>query len=379
MSLKLISLQLYKHRTPYFQIIIRNRTIYSQFHPSFSSMQTEKGTFSASSDAQGKFVRKNAGFRDWISPDSDRFKPESGRYHLYVSYACPWAHRTLIMRNLKGLQDHIGLSVVHPTWQYTKPGQDEHTGWVFRKEGDPPVKNVKEMGSFPCKDVVPDTVNNAQTLRELYELSEDKNWSYSVPVLWDKKEKVIVNSESSDIIRMLNSAFNSICKNPELDFYPESLREEIDKVNDWLYHDFNNGVYKSGFAKSQEAYEEAVTNVFKALDKAEEILSKSRYLVGNQLTEADIRCFPTLVRFDEVYNVYFKCNKKRIVDYPNVLNYTRDLYQTPGFAETVNMYHIKTHYYTSHPVLNHYAIVPVGPNFEGTLKEKHDRDRFKSN
>jgi len=236
---------------------------------------------------------------------------------------------------------------------------------------------VKGVGSFPCKDVIPDTVNNAKNVRELYDLSKDQAGTYSVPVLWDKKEKVIVNNESSEIIRMFNSAFNDISKHPELDFYPEKLREEIDKVNDWIYHDFNNGVYKSGFAKSQEAYEEAVTNVFKALDRAEEILSKSRYLVGNQLTEADIRFFVTLVRFDEAYAVYFKCNKKRTVDYPNVLNYTRDLYQTPGFAETVNMYHIKTHYFTSHPVLNNYAIVPVGPGFEGTLKEKYDRDRFK--
>jgi putative glutathione S-transferase len=340
--------------------------------------QSEKPTFALPIDAQGKFVRKDAGFRNQISPDSEHFQPESGRYHLYVSYSCPWAHRTIIMRSLKGLQDHIGLSVVHPTWQYTKPGQDEHTGWVFKKEGDAPLKSINGFGSFPCKGVIPDTVNNAQSVRELYELSNDTAKTYSVPVLWDKKEKVIVNNESSEIIRIFNSAFNEFSKHPELDFYPENLRGEIDKVNDWIYHDFNNGVYKAGFAKSQEAYEEAVTKVFNALDRAEEILSKSRYLVGNQLTEADIRFFVSLVRFDEAYAVYFKCNKKRIVDYPNVLNYTRDLYQTPGVGETVKMDHIKLSYYTSHPALNNYAIVPVGPDFEGTLKEKHDRNRFNS-
>jgi len=338
----------------------------------FSSKQTA----SAPTDNQGKFVRKEAAFRNWISPDSDRFKPESGRYHLYVSYACPWAHRTLIMRSLKGLQDHIGLSVVHPTWQYTKPGQDEQAGWVFKKEGDAPLANLNGFGSFPCKDVIPDTVNNAKSMRELYELSKDTAGTYSVPVLWDKKEKVIVNNESSEIIRMFNSAFNEFSKQPELDFYPESLRAEIDKVNEWVFSSINTGVYKTGFAKTQEAYEEGVTNLYNALDRVEKILEKSRFLVGTELTEADIRLFVTVLRFDEVYAVYFKCNKKKIVDYPNIWAFARDMYQTPGIAETINMNHIKTHYYTSHPLLNHYAIIPIGPNFEETLNGKHDRVKF---
>jgi len=360
---------LYRHVLP--QIIKHPQTIFPSF--SFASMQAEK---QISTDPQGRLTHKESGFRNWISPDSDLFKPESGRYHLYVSYACPWAHRTLIMRSLKGLQDHIGLSIVHPTWQETNPGQEEHAGWVFRREGDPPLKSIKGFGSFPCKDVIPDNVNNAKSLRELYELSQDKVGKYSVPVLWDKKEKVIVNNESSEIIRMFNSAFNKLSKHPEMDFYPEKLRGEIDKVNDWVFQNLNTGVYKSGFAKTQEAYEEGVTNLFNALDRAEDILSKSRYLVGNQLTEADIRLFVTLLRFDEVYAVYFKCNKKRIVDYPNLLNFTRDLYQAPGIKETVNMDHIRTHYYTSHPIWNNFAIIPVGPNFEETLKEKHNRNRF---
>jgi len=327
---------------------------------------------------KGAFVRKDATFRNWISEDSDRFKPESGRYHLYISYACPWAHRTLIVRNLKGLQDHIGLSIVHPTWQKTRPEKDQHTGWVFRSETDEPLSSSTGFGSFPCKDVIPDTVNNCKSLREIYELSNDTSGKYSVPVLWDKKEKVIVNNESSEIIQMFNSSFNKLAKYPELDLYPEHLRSEIDEINSFIYDNFNNGVYKCGFATAQEAYEKAIVGVYNALDKAEEILSKSRYLVGNQFTVADIRFFVTLVRFDEVYVVYFKTNKKRISDYPNLLNYTRDIYQKAGLTETVNMYHIKTHYFTSHPTLNHYAIVPVGPDVISSLKEKHNRDSLGS-
>jgi len=344
-----------------------------------SQQQTNARTALDESEKGGAFVRKDSTYRNWISEESEKFKPESGRYHLYISYACPWAHRTLITRNLKGLQDHIGLSIVHPTWQKTRPEKDEHAGWVFRSETDEPVKSVLGFGSFPSKDVIPDTVNNCKSIRELYELSNDTNGKYTVPVLWDKKLKVIVNNESSEILRMFNSAFNKLSKNPGLDLYPEHLRTKIDEINDYIYHNFNNGVYKAGFAKSQEAYETAIEGIYQALDKAEEILSKNRYLLGDQFTEADIRFFVTLVRFDEVYVVYFKTNKKRIADYPNLLNYTRDLYQNPTIGETVNMYHIKTHYFTSHPILNHYAIVPVGPDVISTLKEKHDRDRFTSN
>jgi len=369
----------------FLRLTLRNKSINSHkiinnyYH--FSTMQSQSTNARTALDEvsqKGAFVRKESAYRNWISEESDRFKPESERYHLYISYACPWAHRTLITRNLKGLQDHIGLSIVHPTWEKTRPDKDDHAGWVFRSEKDEPMKSVLGFGSFPCKDVIPDTVNNCKSVREIYELSKDTNGKYSVPVLWDKKEKVIVNNESAEIVRMFNSAFNKLSKNPELDLYPEHLRSKIDEINDYIYDNFNNGVYKAGFAKSQEAYDEAVVKVFEVLDKTEEILSKSRYLVGNQLTEADIRFFVTLVRFDEVYVVYFKCNKKRIIDYPNLLNYTRDLYQNQLIGDTVNMYHIKTHYYTSHPIQNHYAIVPIGADFMSTLKEKHDRDRFTS-
>jgi len=339
-------------------------------------MTETKARTTLDENVKGAFVRKDSAFRKWISEDSDQFKPESGRYHLYISYACPWACRTLMLRNMKGLQNHIGLSIVHPTWQKTNPEKDDHSGWVFAKEGDPPLPNTLGHGSNASKDLIPDTVNNCKTVRELYELSNDTNGKYSVPVLWDKKQKVIVNNESSDILRMFNSNFNKLSNKPDLDIYPEKLRAQIDEVNEWVYDNINNGVYKSGFAKSQEAYEAAVKNVFVHLDKLEDILSKSRYLVGNQITEADIRLFVTLIRFDEVYVVYFKCNKKSIADYHNILNYVRDVYQYPGIAETVNMYHIKTHYYTSHPVLNTYGIVPAGPDFISTVKEPHDRDRF---
>ena len=337
----------------------RNKSINSNniinYHYHFSSMQSQP-----------------------ISEASDRFKPESGRYHLYISYACPYCHRTLLARNLKGLQDHIGLSVVHPTWQKTKPDKDDHVGWVFRSENDEPLKSILGFGSFPCKDVIPDTVNNCKSVREIFELSNDAKGKYPVPVLWDKKEKVIVSSGSADIMRMFNSAFNKLSKNPELDLYPEQLRSKIDEINDYISDNFNDGVYKAGFAKSQGEYDDAVKKVFEVLDKMEGILSKSRYLVGNQLTESDIRLFVTLVRFDEVYVVFFKCNKKRIIDYPNLLNYTRDLYQNPIIGDTVNMSHIKTNYYTSYPTQNHYAIIPIGPDFMATLKEKHDRERFTS-
>ena len=336
----------------------------------------EKGSIDKQEHHKGSFVRRDSSYRNWISEDSDRFKPESGRYHLYISYACPWACRALAVRNLKGLQDHIGLSVVHPTFKKTKPEVDEHAGWVFRSENDEPLPSVTGFGSFLGIDSIPDTVNNCNSVRDLYDLTNDTARVYSVPVLWDKKEKTIVNNESSEIIRMFNSAFNKFSTNPELDLYPESLRTKIDEVNEWVYHGINNGVYKSGFAKSQEAYDGAVTTLFNSLDRVEEILSRNRYLCGSQFTEADIRLFPTLVRFDEVYVVYFKCNKKRIVDYPNMLNYLREIYQMKGVTESVNMYHIKTHYYTSHPALNHFAIVPAGPDSVSTLKEKHDRDRL---
>jgi len=355
-------------------VTIKTYNIY--FEKEYQIKMEVKARTTLEEHEKGAFKRKDAVFRNWISEDSDRFKPESGRYHLYISYGCPWAHRTLIVRNLKGLQDHVGLSIVHPTWRKTRPEKDDHFGWVFANPGDAPLTNSEGMGSFECEDVIPDNINNCKSVRELYELSNDTDGKYSVPVLWDKKEKVIVNNESSDIVRMLNTAFNKLSSRPDIDLYPEALRRKIDQINDQLYHNVNNGVYKTGFAKTQEAYNEAVTNLFNTLDIFEDILSKSRYVNGDELTETDIRLFVTLIRFDEAYHGNFKCNKKMIADYPNLLSHTRELYQNPIIRETVNMRHIKLVYYTSLPVLNHFAIVPAGPNFIGKLQERHNRDEI---
>lgn len=298
----------------------------------------------------GRFVRKDSQFRNWITADGSAgptgdggFKAEKGRYHLYVSLACPWAHRTLIMRALKGLEDFISISVVNP--------QMLENGWTF------------EDGS----GVIKDSVNNADFLYEVYKAADD-NYSgrVTVPVLWDKQTGKIVNNESSEILRMLNSAFDEIGAKPG-DYSPEALMDEIDAMNDRVYDNVNNGVYKSGFATKQEVYEEEVTNVFKVLDELEEHLENRKYLVGDQLTEADIRLFTTLVRFDAVYYSHFKCNFKRIVDYPNLWRLTREIYNIEGVAETVNMQHIKDHYYISHKTINPTGIVPKGPELDFSL------------
>ena len=298
----------------------------------------------------GRFVRKDSQFRNWITADGSAgptgdggFKAEKGRYHLYVSLACPWAHRTLIIRALKGLEDFISLSVVNP--------QMLENGWTFE---DGP-------------GVIKDSVNNAHYLYEVYKAADD-NYSgrVTVPVLWDKQTGKIVNNESSEILRMLNSAFEDIGAKPG-DYSPEALMDEIDAMNDRVYDNVNNGVYKSGFATKQEVYEEEVTNVFKVLDELEEHLENRKYLVGDQLTEADIRLFTTLVRFDAVYYSHFKCNFKRIVDYPNLWRLTREIYNIEGVAETVNMQHIKDHYYISHKTINPTGIVPKGPELDFSL------------
>ena len=298
----------------------------------------------------GRFVRKDSQFRNWITADGSAgptgdggFKAEKGRYHLYVSLACPWAHRTLIMRALKGLEDFISLSVVNPKML--------ENGWTF------------EDGS----GVIKDSVNNADFLYEVYKAADD-NYSgrVTVPVLWDKQTGKIVNNESSEILRMLNSAFDDIGAKPG-DYSPEALMDEIDAMNDRVYDNVNNGVYKSGFATKQEVYEEEVTKVFKVLDELEEHLENRKYLVGDQLTEADIRLFTTLVRFDAVYYSHFKCNFKRIVDYPNLWRLTREIYNIEGVAETVNMQHIKDHYYISHKTINPTGIVPKGPELDFSL------------
>ena len=301
---------------------------------------------------------------------------------MYVSYACPWAHRTLMFRALKGLTDVISVTVVHPVWQKTKPGSDEHAGWMFGS-ADPTTKeewkNAAGNGGpfsthFP--ETKPDEFVGAKSIREVYESVNDQDGKYTVPILFDKKTKTIVSNESSEIIRMLNTEFNEFATNPDLDLYPEDMREAIEEVNAWVYPNLNNGVYRCGFAKSQGAYDTAIEDLTAAFDKMDGILRKQRYIAGDRFTEADVRLFVTLVRFDEVYTVYFKTNTRSITHTPAVLNYCREIYQMPGVAETVNMKHIKYHYYCSHPTLNYYSIVPKGNQFEKLLQEPHDRDKM---
>ncbi|ACL55203.1 glutathione S-transferase family protein [Methylobacterium nodulans] len=292
----------------------------------------------------GRFVRKESAFRNWVTADGapgptgkGGFPAEVGRYHLYVSLACPWAHRTLIVRALKGLEEAVSVAVVDPHM-----GAE---GWVF---GDTPGAG-------------PDTLNGARRLSEIY-LKADPGYTgrVTVPVLWDKARGTIVSNESAEIIRMLNGAFGALgATGPDL--YPADLREEIDALNAQVYDRVNNGVYKAGFATTQDAYAEAVTALFEELDRLESRLDRGRYLFGPRLTEADIRLFTTLVRFDPVYVGHFKCNLRRIADYPNLSGYLRDLYQHPGIARTVNLTHIKRHYYESHSTINPTGIVPLGP------------------
>ncbi len=299
---------------------------------------------------KGEFIRSESSFRNWVTKDGSAgpggeggFAAEPDRYHLYVSYACPWAHRALIFRALKGLEDVISVSVVHPLM----PAES----WVF--------------GDYP--GATEDHINHADYLYENYlKADPDFDGLVTVPVLWDKKRQTIVNNESSEIIRMLNTAFDDY-SNSEMDFYPESLREQIDAINDIVYNNINNGVYQAGFATTQSAYDEAFDRLFNTMDELEELLSKQRYLVGKQITEADWRLFTTLVRFDEVYYNHFKTNKKRLMDYPNLWAYTRELYQVPGVAETVNMDHIKYHYFASHRSINPTGIVPKGPEIDFML------------
>ncbi len=306
---------------------------------------------------KGRFVRKDASFRNWITADGSPgpsgaggFAAEPGRYHLYISYACPWAHRTLIFRMLKGLEKMISLSVVH--WSMGKDG------WTFE----------------PGDGVVADTVNGSTLMYQVYTSAvSDYSGRVTVPVLWDKKTSTIVSNESSEIIRMFNSAFDDIGAIPG-DYYPQQQREEIDEINERIYHTLNNGVYKSGFATTQSAYEEAVIPLFETLDWLEDRLRRARYLTGPTITEADWRLFTTLVRFDPVYVSHFKCNLKRIVDYPNIWGYLRDLYQQPGIASTVNMHHIKNHYFGSHETINPTGIVPMGPEIDFT--QPHGRDNL---
>lgn len=333
----------------------------------------------AETSTTGEFKRRDSAWRNWISHDKDsEFPPEAGRYHLYVAYACPWAHRTLITRSLKGLQDVISFTAVHPVWQKTRPGQDDHRGWVF---GNPDSKdtltNSEGRGgpfpsAYPGNDAEP--LFGSKSIRDLYDRAGDEEGKYSVPVLWDKKKNTIVSNESSEIMRMLHTEFNSFTDKGDLDLYPADMRDAIDEVNSWIYDNLNNGVYRCGFAKSQEAYDKAIADVTNAFDRVDRILQTQRYIAGDRFTEADIRLFVTLVRFDEAYIVYFKCNTRSVASTPAILNYCREIYQMPGVKETVNMDQIKLHYFASHPELNYYSIVPKGPDFLKLLEEPHNRD-----
>ena len=298
----------------------------------------------------GEFVRRDSQFRDRVTADgSSGYPAVAGRYHLYVSTACPWAHRTLIFRALKGLERAIPVSIVDPVIV--------DQGWPF---GDGP-------------GCVPDTVNGFHHLHQVYTKAKpDYTGRVSVPVLWDKQKGTIVNNESSEIIRMLNGEFEALASSRE-DYYPKALRAEIDAVNQTVYAGINHGVYRCGFATTQDAYEKAFDTVFAALDEMESRLGRTRYLVGERITEADWRLFPTLVRFDAVYHGHFKCNLRRIEDYPNLSHYTRELYQVPGIAETVDMNHIKRHYYSSHRHINPTGVVPKGPALD--FMAPHDRAR----
>jgi putative glutathione S-transferase len=327
-------------------------------------------------DKRGHFKRVDAGFRNWVRKGDEKYPPEHGRYHLYIAYACPWANRTVTVLTMKGLQDCIGLSVVHPTWQRTRPESetDKHCGWKFETGAIP---NVSGFGSFTGNGTV-DHVHGVTYLRDLYDLAGDTLGKYSTPVLFDKKTNTIVSNESADIVRMLTVEFDEWANGPyaSLDLYPEDLRAEIDEANSWIYPGINDGVYRCGFATTQQAYDVAIDNLVAALDRLEELLGSRRYVCGSKFTEADLRLFQTLVRFDEVYVVYFKCNVRCIREYPNIFDYCKDVYQMHGVAESIKMLDIKTHYFSSHPKLNHYAIIPKGPDTLAELVKPHNRDRF---
>lgn len=293
----------------------------------------------------GRFERQQSRFRNWISADgSTGFPPEPGRYHLYVSYACPWAHRTLIFRALKGLEDVISVSAVEPLML--------ENGWELAEGADP--------------------VNGARYLYEVYQKAQpDYTGRVTVPTLWDKRKQTIVSNESADIIRMFNCAFAADGDNG-VDYYPQDLRGAIDEINDRIYTTVNNGVYRAGFATSQAAYEEAFDALFATLDWIEERLAHQRYLMGERLTEADWRLFTTCARFDAVYHGHFKCNRRRLLDYPNLWAYIRELYQVPGVARTVHLDHIKRHYYGSHKTINPTGIIPKGPDIDFTAPHRRE-------
>jgi len=305
--------------------------------------------------SDGAFVRSTAKFRNWITKDGSAgpsgdggFPAQLGRYHLYVSHACPWAHRTLIFRALKGLEEHISVSVVHPDML--------SDGWTFEAD---------------THGATGDTLYGLPFARDIYTKADPKiSGRVTVPILWDKQRETVVSNESSEIIRMFNSAFDELTSNTD-DYWPEAMRENIEEINARIYDTINNGVYKSGFATTQDAYDDAVGPLFDSLEWVEHILSENRYLMGARLTEADWRLFTTLVRFDSVYHLHFKCNRKRIIDYPNLWAYTRELYQTEGVAKTVNIQHIVRHYHYSHDTINPNRIIPTNPELD--FLEPHGR------
>ena len=296
-----------------------------------------KGSVS-SNDQKGSFKRASSVFRNKISSNHSTYLPETNRYHLYVSYACPWAHRTLIFRKLKNLESHISVDYVHPDML--------EMGWSFEKD-------------FPGTSG--DSLHNKRYVHEIYQLSDkDISTKATVPILWDKKTRTIVNNESAEIIRIMNDAFNDITKNKD-DYYPEKFRDQIDSINDTIYENINNGVYRSGFSKTQNSYEEAVKNLFTSLDMVNDILEGRDYLVGDILTEADIRLVPTLIRFDCVYYFHFKCNLKKISEYKNISRYLRNLFEEDAIKSTTNFEHIKRHYFYYHENINPFRIIPIGP------------------
>ena len=319
-----------------------------------------QNTWYDTSASGGKFERSAAKFRNWVTEDGSAgisgeagFPAQSGRYHLYVSYACPWAHRVLIFRALKGLQDHISVSVVHPDML--------EDGWTFDTD---------------FNGATGDTLAGGKYARDIYLKAAPKfSGRATVPILWDIQKNTIVSNESSEIIRMFNSAFDTVTGNED-DYWPLALRDQIEALNDRIYNTVNNGVYQAGFATSQDAYEGAVYPLFDSLDWIESNLSKNRYLTGSKLTEADWRLFTTLVRFDLVYHLHFKCNRKRIIDYPNIWAYTRELYQIPNIADTVHFDHIVRHYHYSHNMINPNRIIPINPILD--FSAPHDRGRLKA-
>ena len=324
-------------------------------------------------------------WRDFISPHPDaKFPAQAGRYHLYLSYACPGSHRVLIVRSLKGLEDAVSVTFVHPTWRLTNPedANDKHRGWVFGDPNGSPFPNTIGRGGpfppqFPGND--PDPLFGSYSIRNIYERAEDTSGKYTIPLLWDTELNTIVNNESSDIAYMLNSCMNEFAKEPELDLYTEFDEEGVAKLNEvseWMAPLMIHGVYRCGFAKSQRAYNKAIAELCEAFDRADDILQNQRYLTGDTLTDVDIRLFVTLIRFDEVYAFYFRANARLVMLTPSLLNFCRELYQIPGVAETCDMEQIKAHFYGSHAEWNKYSVIPRGLGFLELLDLPHNRDEL---